>query len=229
MKKKPKLRREAEPDRSSVDNCVDSPSSPRRKRHPTCDHILASAKRVLIEQGYAGFTTRLVADTAGISPGNLSYHFPSRTELLQAMVGQLVDEYASQFSAFLSRSSIAPERQLEFLVEWLLTDAVARESMRTFRELWAISLHDEVVRRSVDKLYDVLMEGVVRLLQGSHPKADIKSIRELVQMLALISEGSIVLYGTERNRQVPFDRIIQLVTPLLGSIAPDVKIAAFPG
>jgi hypothetical protein len=144
------------------------------------------------------------------------------------MVGQLVDEYASEFSAFLSGSRIAPERQLESLVEWLLTDAVAMESMCTFRELWAISLHDEVVRRSVDNLYDVLMDGVVQLLRSSHPNADVKSIRELVQMLALISEGSIVLYGTKRNRQVPLDRIIQLVTPLLGNIAPNVKIATPP-
>ena len=89
-----------------------------------------------------------------------------------------------------------------------------------------MSLHDEIIRRSVDDLYDHLMDGVVQLLRHSHPNVDVASIRELVQVLALISEGSTVLYGTRRTRAVPLKRVIELVTPLVGSIAPDVQISA---
>lgn len=222
------MKRQSRPHTKSTSRSTRSLSEVASERagewHPTREAILIRAKRVLIERGYAGFTTRRVAEAAGVSPGNLSYHFPSKSELLRAMVARLVDDYANQFEAFLSGSEVAPERQIETLVEWLLTDAVATESVRTFRELWAISLHDEAIRHSVDRLYDVLMDGVARLLKRSHPNADLKSIRELVQMLALISEGSVVLYGTDCDRRVPHKRIIQLVTPLLGSIAPDVQI-----
>ena len=38
-----------------------------------------------MERGYAGFTTRLVAEAAGISPGNLSYHLPNKSELLSSV------------------------------------------------------------------------------------------------------------------------------------------------
>ena len=196
--------------------------------HPTVEHVLLCAKQVLVEHGHAGFTTRLVAEKAGISPGNLTYHFPSKTALLQAVIRRLVEDYSSQFEKFLANSDIPPSQELPTLVNWLLTDAVAEESVRTFRELWAMSLHDEVIRRAVDDLYDHLMDGVVQLLKRSHPNADVTSIRELVQMLALISEGSIVLYGTAQRRAVPLGRIIKLVTPLLGSIAPGVQISGTP-
>jgi hypothetical protein len=91
-----------------------------------------------------------------------------------------------------------------------------------------MSMHEQAIRQSVDALYDDLMEGVVKLIRRSHPNANLTSIRELVQMLALISKGSIVFYGTGRKRAVQHKRIIELVTPLLGNIAPGVQISGTP-
>lgn len=189
----------------------------------TVEHILLAARGVLIEHGHAGFTTRRVAEAAGISPGNLSYHFPSKRELLQALIARLVSDYSGQFEAFLSNADIPAGQELQHLVRWLLTDAVTEEGVRTFRELWAMSLHDAVICRAVDDLYDELMGHVVTLLRRSCPNADANAVREAVQCLALMSEGSIVLYGTRRQRTVSFDRIVELTIYLLERIAPDLQ------
>ena len=226
MVRKPK--NSAAPDPAIGVQSVASGTAKSGQLHPTVEHVLVCAKQVLVEHGHAGFTTRLVAEKAGISPGNLTYHFPSKTALLQTVIRRLVEDYSSQFEKFLANSDIPPSQELPTLVNWLLTDAVAEESMRTFRELWTMSLHDEVVRNAVDDLYNQLMDNIVHLLKRSHPNADITSIRELVQMLALISEGTTVLYGTGQRRAVPLGRIIELVTPLLGSIAPGVQISGTP-
>ena len=190
----------------------------------TIERIVDSARRVLIEYGYAGFTTRRVASAAAISVGNLAYHFPSKRELLRAVVAKLVAEYSSQFQAILADPGIPTTHDLESLMHWLLTDAVAEETMRTFRELWAISLHDEVIREAMDNLYDDLMSGVVQLLRRYYPNSDVQSIRELAQLLALISEGSVVLYGTRRDRIVPHERIIELAVRLIQTMALDLKM-----
>ena len=189
----------------------------------TIEHILRAARGVLVKHGHAGFTTRRVAEAAAISPGNLSYHFPSKRELLQALIARLVTDYAEQFQALLSDAEIPAGQELKHLVRWLLSDAVTEEGVRTFRELWAMSLHDVVIRRATDDLYDKLMGHVAALLQRAHPNAEAKTIRELVQYLALISEGSIVLYGTRRRRAVPFDRIIDLTVLQLEHIAPGLQ------
>jgi hypothetical protein len=52
----------------------------------TVDPILDGARWVRVRYGYAGFTTRRVAESASIAPGNLSYHFPSKRELVRVGV-----------------------------------------------------------------------------------------------------------------------------------------------
>ena len=198
----------------------------RRASQVTVEQILLSARSVLIEHGHAGFTTRRVAAAARISPGNLSYHFPSKRELLRALIAQLVTDYAAQFQKILSSAEIPAGQELRQLVQWLLADAVTEEGVYTFRELWAMSLHDEVIRDAVDDLYDTLMGLVAELLQRSHPTVDANAIREVVQSLALISEGSIVLYGTRRNRDVSFDRIIELTVTQLERMAAELTPSA---
>ena len=54
------------------------------------------------------------------------------------------------------------------------------------------------------------MDCVDQRIRRSYPDADETSIRELLQVLALMSEGSIVLYGTRRKRAVPYERVTSL-------------------
>ena len=194
----------------------------------TVDHILEAARSVLLEYGHAGFTTRRVAEAAQISPGNLSYHFPTRQGLLQALILGLVEDYSSQLETFLANAEIPPGQALQNLVRWLLTDAIEEASGRIFRELWAMSLHDEVIRNATDDLYDQIMKHVEMTLLRLQPDAQASSIRELVQFLALMSEGSIVLYGTRKKRAVKFERIIDLSISLLGQIVPELQAPAAP-
>jgi AcrR family transcriptional regulator len=186
------------------------------------ERILDSAESVLRQYGYAGFTTRRVAEAAGIAPGNLSYHFPSKLELLRALIKRLMTHYSVRLDEALQ----PPGRGLEVLMRWLLDEAVVEENHSLFRELWAMSLHDEVVREAVDDFYDQLTAGVETSLLAAHPSADPQDVRDLVQLLAVISEGSAVLYGTRRDRAVPYARIIDMAVRLIGVIAPELAPAA---
>ena len=186
------------------------------------ERILDCAREVLVRQGYTGFTVRAVAEAAVISPGNLAYHFPSKQYLLRAVVEHMVAGYATQFEELLTNTKLSPDQGLKSLTQWLLADAVTEESVRTFRELWAISLHDDVVREAIDDLYNDLMSGVLELLQRSNPDVELQTLQEVVQILALFSEGSIVLYGTCKDRVVPHDHMIKLVLKLLDLHAPEL-------
>ena len=188
--------------------------------HPTVQIILSSALQVLCKHGHAGFTTRRVAIAAAISPGNLTYHFPNKHLLLQAVINMLIADYSSRIVTFLANTDTSQGLELENIVHWLLMDSITEETVLVSRELWAMSLHDEVIERAVDDFYDALMENIVQMLLRRYPKADKVSIRELVQILAIMSEGAVVLYGTRRERTIKFERIIALATPLLKSFSP---------
>jgi AcrR family transcriptional regulator len=55
----------------------------------TRGRILDAAVHVLASKGYAGLRTADVAATAGVSRGALTHHFPSRDELLLAVVEEV--------------------------------------------------------------------------------------------------------------------------------------------
>ena len=195
----------------------------------TIERILDGAEAVLRRDGYAGFTTRRVAEAAGIAPGNLSYHFPSKLELLRALIERLVTRYSRRLQAALRAPALGSAPGVEALARWLLQDAISEDTVRLFRELWAMSLHDDVVGKAVDDLYDELMERIAAALQQDCPQADPRDVRDLVQFLALISEGSTVLYGTRRGRAAPFERMVDIAVSMIGVIVPDLaprKLAA---
>lgn len=186
------------------------------------ERILDGAEAVLREHGYAGFTTRRVAEVACIAPGNLSYHYPTKLALLRAVIERLVARYAERLRAALDQPGLASGPDVEALVRWLLTDAATYETTWLFRELWAMSLRDEVVRDAVDDLYDELMHRIGTALQDACPAADPQGIRDLVQFIALMSEGSTVLYGTRPDRVTPHERMIDLAVRMIKDISPEL-------
>jgi AcrR family transcriptional regulator len=192
----------------------------------TVTRILEAAREVLIKYGHAKFTTRLVAQAAGISPGNLSYHFPSKRELLRALITRLVSDYSNQMESYLSEPRSPFGQEIAGLVLWLLTDSVAEEQVHLARELWTIALHDAVIRREVDHFYDEVTDRCVQLLRRSHPRANPVAIREFVQVIVLLTAGCNILYGTRASRAVPYERIQEIATGLLAVVAPDLQLAA---
>jgi len=52
----------------------------------TKQKILNAALDVLVEHGFQALTQTRVAEAARVSQGNLTYHFPTRTDLLKAVV-----------------------------------------------------------------------------------------------------------------------------------------------
>ncbi|MGI5203476.1 TetR/AcrR family transcriptional regulator [Spirillospora sp. CA-108201] len=55
--------------------------------------LLDAAESVLFEQGTQALTLSAVADRAGVSKGGLLYHFPTKEELVRAMVARVIEEF----------------------------------------------------------------------------------------------------------------------------------------
>jgi AcrR family transcriptional regulator len=189
----------------------------------TVERILEGARRVLIDRGYAEFTTRRVAEVVGMTVGNLTYHFPSKHELLRALITKLLADYARRFESFFPNLDALQGQEIDSLIRWAFTDSTSVDTVHIMRELWALALHDASHRRVVDDFYDAMMNGVVQLLQQVFPQVEIRKTRELVQLMSSLAEGLNVLYGTRRARAVPFERMIELAVGLVAVIAPDLR------
>lgn len=59
------------------------------KKNQTREQILATALSLFNQHGFETVSTRQIAQQAGISQGNLTYHFPAREQIVEALYYQL--------------------------------------------------------------------------------------------------------------------------------------------
>lgn len=61
-------------------------ASQRERREATRAKLLEAAVRVLVRHGYAGAATTRIVEEAGVSRGAMLHHFPTKAQLMQAVL-----------------------------------------------------------------------------------------------------------------------------------------------
>lgn len=105
-----------------------SPPKPRkspsqRRSVDTVETILEAAVRILRRDGYAGLTTRRVAEVAGVSVGSLYQYFPNR----QAIVADLVRRRVMAFIAAVEAADLGSAPDLRAAVVAMITAFLAEK------------------------------------------------------------------------------------------------------
>jgi AcrR family transcriptional regulator len=169
--------------------------------------ILQAAEEVLITVGYARFTTRKVAAAAGIAIGNLTYHFPNKVNLTEALIDYVLERYLEHIrTPQIAKSESGNEgHPLGDLLRWSMTDAVEPHIGRVCRELWAMACHQKFAARAMDEFYRRMIRAALEVARASHPSMTEQEALELTYLMAVLSEGAVVLFGTlpEANKLLP--------------------------
>jgi AcrR family transcriptional regulator len=74
----------------------------------TVTAILDATVRVLLDRGYPGTTTNLVAEVAGVGIGSLYEYFPNKEALVAALVGREVDRFVTALEREMSTTLDRP-------------------------------------------------------------------------------------------------------------------------
>jgi AcrR family transcriptional regulator len=120
------------------------------REQPTRDFTLDTAVTLFNEQGTAAISTNHIAGAAGISPGNLYYHFKNKDDIIRAIFDRMVEEWNTVY--------LVPADAMFDL-------AVLREALRQnfdllwryrffYRELGALVRHD----RQLGKRHKAIQE-----------------------------------------------------------------------
>ncbi|MFH0071260.1 TetR/AcrR family transcriptional regulator, partial [Peribacillus sp. NPDC056705] len=65
----------------------------------TKDHIIHTAIQVFNEYGTGAISTNTIAQEAGISPGNLYYHYHNKEDIIRAILKVMVKDWDSVWTA----------------------------------------------------------------------------------------------------------------------------------
>lgn len=165
--------------------------------------LLEAAKKVLRRDGYAGFSTREVAEQAGVPLSQIHYHFGSKTGLVLALFEHQNNELLSRQRTMFDDSSMPLSVRWDLACDYLDED-IASGYVRTLQELIAASWSDPEIAKAVQRAqlgwHSLLTEMAGRIsdeIGGLGPFSP-KDTASLVAN-AFIGAESMFLLGMEKH------------------------------
>lgn len=184
--------------------------------------IIEAALSELIARGYAKFSQKKVAARLNISPGNLTYHFPTRIDLVEAMIDTWYKDWEHEFLNTVAVRLEASGSNIGDFIDWVMESAVLEDNVRIFRELWAMANTDPKVASLLNSLYAKAVATVSSQLGIQQPVAPLHELRILLYVLACVSEGSAAVFGSNRTSTKELRAVQNMVRTLL---EPAFKVA----
>jgi AcrR family transcriptional regulator len=142
--------------------------------------LLDATVDLLVERGFAGTTTTLVSERAGVSRGAQLHHFPTKNDLVFAAVEHLTQVRGEELAAAAERLPAGPRRKREVLA--MLADHFTSPVFTAALELWVAARTDPDLLAEVAPLEQRIGREThrltVELLGADESRA---GVRELVQ------------------------------------------------
>lgn len=168
------------------------------KGHETREQILHAALDLLVEQGFHAMSMRRVAAACGMKLGNLTYHFPSREDLIQALLDAVISAYEIEFERIVHKPGVPPEERLADVCALILEDIRSKKTTRVFPELWALSNHDPFVLERVQELYARARAPIDEIVAEMRPDLPVKDRAAIALFISASMEGLTVFAGYEK-------------------------------
>jgi AcrR family transcriptional regulator len=159
------------------------------------EQILRAAVNLLIEEGYAAFTLRKIADRCGLKVGNISYYFPTKQSLLSQLLEDILADYHQISDRIYGAQSLTAEEKLSRLLVLWLEDIQTRWTTNLFTELWAMANHDRSIAEKVDTFYQRGQDRLRALIAEINPGLPDVEQRLLSAYVASCMEGTTLFAG----------------------------------
>ena len=177
------------------------------KGHETREQILHAALGILVEEGFRAMSMRRVAAACDMKLGNLTYHFPTREDLVRELLDAVISSYEVEFASIVHMPGIPPEERLAEICGLVLEDIRNRKTTRFFPEIWALSNHDPFVFERTHELYARARAPLVEIVAEMRPDLGAQDCEDLALFISASMEGSTVFAGHEKPFEPRMDAL----------------------
>lgn len=164
----------------------------------TRQYLLEAAQKILIEQGYAGLSTRRVADAAGMPMSQIQYHFGSKEGMVLALFEAMNSALLDRQQAMFGDPALPLSRQWALACDFL-EDDLNSGYVQVLQELIAAGWSNPAIRDAVAEALDgwqrllvLVARRAVRRLGVTSPFPP-EEIAALVSVMFLGAEAQILL------------------------------------
>lgn len=198
------------------------------KGHETREQILHAALRIMVDEGYRAMSMRRVAAECGMKLGNLTYHFPTREDLVQALLDAVIASYETEFATFAHDPALSPEERLVYYCELVLEDIRSKKTTRVFPELWALSNHDPFVFERVHDLYARARAPLEETIAEMRPDLDAGALQALSLFISASMEGLTAFAGYEKPFEPEMPRLETIATKAFINVIKTIAVDDIP-
>ena len=110
--------------------------------------LMEATVELLVERGFAGTSTTLVSERAGVSRGAQLHHFPTKNDLVVAAVEHVTEVRGAELAAAAERGLPRGTRRTRAVLE-LLADHFTSPVFTAALELWVAARTDAALRAAV--------------------------------------------------------------------------------
>ncbi|MBV1936279.1 TetR family transcriptional regulator C-terminal domain-containing protein [Streptomyces sp. BV286] len=170
------------------------------------ERIVEAVLDVIAEHGTPGATYRSIAQAADVPLGSMTYHFPTRDDMLLAAFAHLADTMHSRFDQILTTLPPGTDPR-EGVVRIVVTQGDGHErDMVLVAELYALAVRDPRYR-------ELIQHWMLR----SRTSLERHFPAELAPMIDALLEG-LVLHSHISTEPFDLDRVRQAVHRLVGPL-----------
>ncbi|MFC5430728.1 TetR/AcrR family transcriptional regulator [Paraburkholderia denitrificans] len=164
----------------------------------THNAIIRIATKALLEDGLLDFSLRSVALRAGISVSNLQYYFPTRLDVMRAVMAPLVESYLYDLKQALE-SNASPRESLDEILDRTLRDVKDSKVVALWWHFFSIAAADPGCARLLDDWYETAITDLAKLIRIANPARTETESAHITVLLISMVDGLTVHLGTARS------------------------------
>ena len=177
--------------------------------------ILDCALRILTAQGDAALTMRKIAECAEMRLSNVQYYFKAKDDVLLAMVHSYFGACAEELGSIAAANAALDQRERarRLIAEVLKHGTEVSDMCRVFREIWAISTRNDVIRQRMMDYYATFASTISQSILGDQEAPALEA--RLGTLLVPFFEGYSITAPALSMRP---DEVTEMVTDLAMSV-----------
>jgi len=182
-------------------------------RKPKRDQIVAIATDILARDGLDQFVMRRIAELADMKLGNLQYYFPTRDDLLEAVVRS---EFVHDLAAIDAVHGSDPHGRLSGIVDALSNRWFVRNGS-VYLPIAVLALHDQRFERIISEIYAAFYTLMSDIVRAVDPAANQATAHQRGFLMTSLLDGASLQPG--RNDPAIRDSLVDDLKRLAASIA----------
>ncbi|MFF0622832.1 TetR/AcrR family transcriptional regulator [Streptomyces sp. NPDC004296] len=166
--------------------------------------LLDAAESVLVAKGNADASLRAIAGEAGVRVGHLQHYFPTRADLIKAVLERALDRSLERLAETtglrMSREDPSvievPEggrAEPDRVVAVVLAEQEDPQLVRLYVEVWALAARDDEIAAVVREFYQKYVAHVETFVQQGRPEWSAEFCRARAETFVALVEGAALM------------------------------------